>query len=124
MSSSSSKSTATRTIQIAADIAPRAALLAAAAAKMGASDAAIEEVLTTPRAGATRLGDEELINLMVEATQRLAAAADLTPLIALAVENASDEDFSRATIPSPAPTEAPVAPAAKAGSRRRGATRK
>ncbi len=120
MSSSSGKSTATRTIQIAADIAPRAALLAAAAAKMGASDAAIEEVLTTPRAGGTKLGDEELINLMVEATQRLAAAADLGPIIALAVENASDEDFSRATIPSPAPT----ASGAKAASRKRGSTHK
>ncbi len=122
MSSSSGKSTATRTIQIAADIAPRAALLAAAAAKMGASDAAIEEVLTTPRAGETKLGDEELINLMVEATQRLAAAADLTPLIAMAVENASDEDFSRATIPSPAPTTAPAAKGG--GARKRGATGK
>ncbi len=53
-------STATRTIRIDADIAPRAALLAAAAARMGASDTAIEQVLTAPREAGVHLTDEEL----------------------------------------------------------------
>ena len=71
MTSSSAKttsSTATRTIRIDADIAPRAALLAAAAARMGASDEAIEQVLTAPREAGVHLTDEELVNQMVEAT--------------------------------------------------------
>jgi hypothetical protein len=112
---SAGKSTATRTIRIDAEIAPRAALLAAAAARMGASEAAIEEVLTAPREQGAHLSDEELVNRMVERTHQLAAESDLTPLIATAIENASPEDFSRDTIPAPPP--APSAKAKKRGRR-------
>ena len=97
--SKTTPSTANRTIRIDADIAPRAALLAAAAAKMGASDAAIEQVLTAPREGRGRMSDEELVNLMVERTQER-----VTPVMPEPVGTA--EDFARATIPMAPPKPA------------------
>ena len=104
MTSTSAKGTsgtATRTIRIDADIAPRAALLAAAAARMGASDSAIEQVLTAPREAGVHLTDEELVNQMVEATDE------------------ADRDTVPMALPElpPAETRAPVtrAPAESAG---------
>jgi hypothetical protein len=98
-------STATRTIRIDADIAPRAALLAAAAARMGASDSAIEQVLTAPREAGVHLTDEELVNLMVEATDE--ADRDTVPMALPEI----------ASPPPPAP--APPASAAKAPAKKR-----
>lgn len=98
-------STATRTIRIDADIAPRAALLAAAAARMGASDTAIEQVLTAPREAGVHLTDEELVNLMVEATDE--SDRDTVPMA-----------LPELPSPVPAPTSAAKSPAKKRARKR------